>query len=164
MNRILTLFPLIAPLIRRFESATVRERVLIGIGGYLLLALLLYYVIFDPAMGFRSEKLRAQVTASNGLSWMVANEAEARQRGGTQAPVRSESKLTVISSSAELHNVTIKRMQPGDNRINVELSGQEYLAVIRWLIALETDHGLTIVDVRLDKSGEGIVESRLTLR
>lgn len=164
MNRILTWFPSIAPLVRRFAAASLRERVLIGIGAYLVLALFLYYVVLDSAMGFRSEKLRAQVAASNGLSWMVANQAEAKQRGGAQAPVRSESKLTVISRSAELHNVTIKRMQPGDNRINVELSGQEYLAVIRWLIALETDHGLRLVDVRLEKTGEGIVDSRLTLR
>lgn len=164
MNRILTWFPSLAPLIRRFASATLRERVLIGAGAYLLLALFLYYVILDPSMGFRNEKLRAQVAASNGLSWMIANQAEARQRGSTQAPVRSDSKLTVISSSADLHNVTIKRMQPGDDRITLELSGQEYLAVIRWLIALETDHGLRLVDVRLEKTGEGIVDSRLTLR
>ena len=164
MNRILTWFPSIGPLIRRFASASLRERLLICIGAYLVLAIFLYYVVLEPAMGFRSEKLRAQVAASNGLSWMVANQAEARQRGSSQAPVRSESKLTVISSSAELHNVTIKRMQPGDDRINVELSGQEYLAVIRWLIALETDHGLRLVDVRLEKTGEGIVDSRLMLR
>ncbi|MCY4129954.1 MAG: type II secretion system protein GspM [Gammaproteobacteria bacterium] len=164
MNRILTWFPSVAPFIRRFASASLRERILIGIGAYLILALFLYYVVLDPSMGFRNEKLRAQVAASNGLNWMVANQAEARQRGGAEAPIRNESKLTVISSTADLHNVMIKRMQPGDDRFNVELSGQKYLSVIRWLISLETDHGLRLVDVRLEKTDEGIVDSRLTLR
>lgn len=164
MNRILIWFPSIAPLITRFAAASPRERTLIGISAYLLIAIVLYYVILDPAIGFRDEKLRAQAAASNGLSWMVANQAEARQRGNTSAPVRNESKLTVISSSAELQSVTIKRMQPGEDRINIELTGQEYAAVIRWLIALETDHGLTLIDIRLDKSAEGVVDGRLTLR
>ena len=164
MNRILSWFPSLAPLHRRFLSASARERVLIGISAYLLVAVILFYVILDPAIGYRAEKQRAQAAASNGLSWMVVNQAEARQRGSTQSPIRNESKLTVISSSAELHNVTIKRMQPGEDRINVELSGEEYRAVIRWLIALETDHGIELIDIRLDKSGEGIVDSRLTLR
>ena len=164
MNRILTWFPTIAPLIRRFSAASLRERVLIGISAYLLLAVFLYYAILDPAIEFRNEKLRAQAAASSGLSWMVANQSEARQQGGTSLPVRNESKLTVASSSAELHKVTIKRMQPVENRINIELTDQEYSAVIRWLIALETDHGLTLVDVRLDKSAEGVVGGRLTLR
>ena len=164
MKRILIWFPSLEPLQRRFESASPRERVLIGVTAYFLLAVFLFYAILDPAIGFREEKQRAQVAASNGLNWMVANQAEARQRGSGQSPVRNESKLTVISSSAGLHNVTIKRMQPGDNRINVELSGAEYLSVIRWLIALETDHGFELVDIRLDKAGEGVVNSRLTLR
>lgn len=164
MNRILTWFPSIAPLIRRFAAASLRERILIGVSAYLLLALFLYYAILDPAIEFRNEKLRAQAAASSGLSWMEANQGEARQQGSTSLPVRNESKLTVISSSAELRNVTIKRMQPGENRINIELTDQEYSAVIRWLIALETDHGLTLVDVRLDKSAEGVVGGRLTLR
>ena len=164
MNKILTWFPTIAPLIRRFAAASLRERILIGISAYLLLAIFLYYAILDPAIEFRNEKLRAQAAASNGLSWMVANQSEARQQGSTSSPVRNESKLTVVSSSAELHNVTIKRMQPGENRINIELTDQEYSAVIRWLIALERDHGLTLVDVRLDKSAEGVVGGRLTLR
>lgn len=164
MNRILTWFPSIAPLVRRFASASLRERVLIGIGAYLFAALFLYYVVLDSAIGFRTDNLRAQVAAENGLSWMLANEDEARQRSGSNAPVRRESSLAVISSSAELHDVTIKRIQPGDNRINVELSGQEYLSVIRWFIALEADHGLRLVDVRLVKTAEGIVDCQLTLR
>ena len=164
MNRLLIWFPTIAPLIRRFAAASLRERILIGVSAYLLSAVFLFYVILDPAMDFRNEKLRDQAAASNGLSWMVANQAEARRRGGTSIPVRSESNLTVISSSAELHSVTIKRMQPGENRVNVELSGQEYSSVIRWLIALETDHGLQLVDIRLDKVSEGVVDGRLTLR
>ena len=164
MNWILKWFPSLAPLHRRFTSASLRERVLVGMSAYLLIAVFLYYAILEPAIGFRAEKQRAQVTASNGLNWMQANQAEARQQGSAPSPIRNESELTVISSSAELHNVTIKRMQPGDNRINVELSGQEYLAVIRWLIALETDHGIELIDIRLDKTGEGIVNSRLTLR
>ena len=164
MNRLLAWFPSVAPLIRRFAAASLRERVLIASSAYLLIALFLYYVILDPAIGFRSEKLQAQVAASNGLSWMIANQDEARQRGNPSLPVRNESKLTVISSSADLHGVTIKRMQPVENRINVELTGQDYSAVIQWLVGLETDHGLTLVDIRLDKSAEGVVDSRLTLR
>lgn len=164
MNRILNWLPSLAPLYRRFTSASLRERVLVGTTAYLLVAVFLFYAILDPAIGFRAEKQRAQVAASNGLNWMLANQGEAKQRGSAPSPIRNESKLTVISSSAELHNVTIKRMQPGDDRINVELSGEEYLAVIRWLIALETDHDIDLVDIRLDKSGEGIVDSRLTLR
>lgn len=164
MNLLLTWFPSIAPLVRRFAAASLRERVLIGMSAYLLIAVFLFYVVLDPAMEYRNEKLRDQTAASNGLTWMVANQAEARQRSSTTRPVRSESKLTVISSSAELHNVTIKRMQPGDNRINVELSGQEYSAVIGWLIALETDHGLQLVDIRLDKVSDGVVNGSLTLR
>lgn len=164
MNRILSWFPSIAPLYRRFAAASVRERVLIGISIYLFIAVLLYYFILDPALGFREEKLRAQDAASNALSWMIANQAEARRLGSNTSPIRNESKLTVISSSAELHSITIRRMQPGESRIDVELSNQEYLAVIKWLIALEIDHGIELVDIRLEKTGEGVVNGRLTLR
>ncbi len=164
MSRLLTWFPSIAPLQRRFAAASSRERVLIGVSAYLLAGVFLYYAVLNPAMDYRSEQLRAQVAAANGLSWMIANQTEARQRGGDLEPTRGESKLTVISSSAELHNLMIKRVQPAENRINVELSTQEYSAVIKWLIALETDHDMTIVDVRLEKVDEGIVDSRITLR
>ena len=164
MNRLLTWFPTLAPLYRRFEAASVRERVLVSVCTYLVVAVVLFFLVLEPSMGYRAEQLRAQASAENGLQWMVDNQAQAKQRSGQQAPQRHESKLTTISSSADMHNVTIKRMQPGDDRINVELASQSYLAVVGWLTALEADHGFRLADVRLEKVAEGIVDSRLTLR
>ena len=164
MNRLLTWFPTLVSLQRRFDAATSRQRLLIVLAGYFFLALFLYFAVLDPALVYRSDQVRSQFAAANGLSWMVANQDEARRLGGGSQPTRGRNDMAAISNSAQMYNLSIKRMQPTDNRVSVELTSQEYGALIRWLVALESEHGFNIVDARIDKVAEGIVDSRITLR
>lgn len=164
MNRLLVWFPSIAGAVRRVEAASPRERVLLVVAAYALLALFLYFAVLDPSIAYRADQVRAQSAAENGLNWMRANERAAKSQSGTAGAVRGDNELATISSSAELRNLEIKRMQPGDNRISVELEEQSYADLIRWLIALETDHDFTLVDVRIDKIAEGVVNSRISVR
>ena len=164
MNRLFAWFPSLVSLQHRYASVSSRERFLLGIAAYFLLGLFLYYFVLAPSLGYQAEKLRTQVTVTNGLQWMEANRSEAMRQMGGSGTLRVDNELTTISSSADLYKVAIKRMQPRENQISVELSGQSYLALIRWLVALEAEHGFKIVDARIDKVSDGIVDSRITLR
>ncbi len=165
MNLLLKWFPTLAPLYRHVSSASPRERVFLELAAYLITGIVLYYAVLAPSLAYRSDMLRAQSAASNGLAWMQANQEKAKLRTqGKRSSAQSENRLSMISSSADMHNVSIKRLQPSNDRIDIELAGQEYLSLIRWLVSLENDQGFVLIDARLDKVAEGVVDSRIALR
>ena len=164
MNRIQIWFPTLAPLIRRYATLSLRERVLVNTAAGLFVILLLVYGVLFPSIEYRDSILQEQLMLARGIEWMEANQEQAKRNSTESSGVQGDSRLTSLSSSASLNSVAIKRMQPGDNQISVELAGQEYLKVIKWLVSLETEYGFRLVDMRLDKSENGVVDSRITLR
>lgn len=163
MNRLITWFPTLAPYHRRYAALSGRERFLVNIAASLLVGVFLVYVALFPALEYRDSKLREQYVAAQGLDWMEVNKEQAIRSSPETVGTQADNRLTSLSSSASLNSITIKRMQPSDSQINVEIAGQEYLSVIKWLVALETEYGFKLIDLRLDKSEEGIVDCRITL-
>lgn len=164
MNKIVAQFPTLLSLVQRFNAMNARERVLLSVSAYLIAWLLIFYCLLLPAYDYQSAKVRSMQAATSGLDWMKANTQAAKSQSESAQPVRNDNKLSVISTTARLNDVRVQRIQPVDNNVTVEVNRHPYDAVIRWLINLETAHGFRIIDARIDKADDGIVDARITLQ
>ncbi|MYD42848.1 MAG: type II secretion system protein M [Gammaproteobacteria bacterium] len=164
MKRLLTWFPTLAVLQRRIEASSRREQILLMSAAYLIAGLFLYFIVLAPALEYRTEKVRTQAAEANGLTWMLANKDLASMRMNGQSSSRGANELATLASSAKLQDLAIKRMQPDDNQISIEMENQNYSHLIKWLVALETEHGFSLLDVRIDKVSAGLVDTRILVR
>ena len=162
MSWFLTRFPSLQPLEARYRSLSPRERILVGLLALVVSGFILVNWILMPASAMRTESIQALTATQNAVDWMRNNQAEAQRRAGVSPKSPSESGLSVISQSANLHNLTIRRMQPREEVIDVELLEQDANSVFRWITVLEEEHGIQLINARIDRYGVGIVNCRLS--
>ena len=141
-----------------------RQRVLISVLAYIVIWLAIFYAVLSPAYDYQRDNTRTVLASTNGLNWMRANASNADVQASNSAPVRRDNSLSLLSSTSRLHNIKVQRMQPLDNQVTVEISRQPYDSLIGWLVALETEHGFKMIDARIDKAADGVVDGRITLQ
>ena len=157
-------FPSLQSLQDRFNSLSRRERGLVGVLLVVLLGLLIIYGALLPAKEMRDTSIRNLTATQLAVEWMRNNRAEAQRKAGSLPSSSGENRLSVISRSSQLYGLSIRRMQPRDETIDVELLEQDANSLLSWLATLETEHGVQVVSVRIDKFDEGQVNCRLTVR
>lgn len=163
MNRLLAQFPTFIRMQQRLRAMNTRERVLLSVFVAVVAGLVLVYGLLLPAYEYQVEGARTQLSTMNGLNWMKVNASNAKSQSSSNQPVRRGNELSLLSSTARLNDLKVQRLQPQDTQINVELTRQPYDSVIQWLVALETEHGFRVIDLRLEDAGDGVVDSRITL-
>jgi len=144
------------------------RRMLLG-GGGLLLVMFLYVGIWEP-LTESVESLRVSTAEQETLlAWMRGAAQEVKQlrgRSGQQAkPASGGSLLSLVDRTAKSGGLgtELKRVQPeGDTKVRVWLEAASFDALVRWLTALETRHGVHVessVFQALDTPGR--VDARL---
>lgn len=153
---------------------SVRERQVLGGGGALALALLLYALVWDP---FQKELHRLRETVAQqraDLAWMRQAAADLKRLEET-APVSrttrrrdGRSLLTLVDETARGAGLgqAVKRVEPqSGDQVRVRLEQVVFDDMIRWLGGLEQEHGVQTVDAVVDRQAAGgRVDARLTLR
>lgn len=147
-----------------------RERHLVISGAVLLIIMILYVAIWEPLTS-SVEKLRATARdQQTALVWMKQASSEIRRLRGSQgrkALASGQSLLTLVDSTAKSSGLggAMKRVQPdGENKVRVWMEGASFDEVIRWLVQLESSHGVGIESSVFElKENAGRVDARLVL-
>lgn len=147
---------------RRYRGLEPRERRLLGLGAALVAAALLWTSVVRPALDYRQQAVTRLDRETASLAWMESNRSLAvarRNAGGGQ-----QAQLSTINRSAGQHGIPLRRIQPDGEGFIVHVESRPFDALVRWMEALETRHGVRVVSVTVDPDGEGQVNARLTLR
>jgi general secretion pathway protein M len=92
--------------------------------------------------------------------------AQARVAGAAPAARTSGSPLGVVDVSARSAGLgsALRRVRPLESAVEAELEGAPYTALISWLAALESLHGLRVVSLSIDRGNEpGRVNAQLRI-
>lgn len=148
-----------------FNALSAREKKLVTWTGVALVALFLLGYALPSTLEYRQSSVTKLKVSSADLNWMRAYESSARTSNqqdsgdGSSPPI-----LSIISKSADLHDVDIQRIQPISDGINVEITRQSFDNVLEWLFSLQNDDGYTISQARVMRLGSGLVDARVVVR
>jgi general secretion pathway protein M len=147
-----------------------RERNLVITGAVLLVITILYLGIWRP-LSSSVEHLRVTTREQQAtLMWMKQASREMRMLKGSHArtqPASGQSLLTLVDTTAKAGQLgtAVKRLQPdGEKKVHVWMEGASFDDVVRWLVLLETRHGIGVESSVFEvKENEGRVDVRLVL-
>lgn len=146
-----------------FLSLSKREQRLLNIASILLGLMLFYFLLWQPSLDFRNQYVNELEFEQTGLDWMRANETVARARVQSNS-ADSEAQLTTISRTAGIFNVPLNRVQPIAEGVSVNVSNQKFNDVISWIFALQNDHGISVIHMRMSRTGSGTVDADIVFR
>ncbi len=139
-----------------FENLSDREKQLV-IGAGIVFAIGLFFQLIWGPVNSRLDK--AELAAKNKqttLEWVNEKLTEYKQAKGNQKNVASGSLSQIVNSAARRANISLARMQPQGDTLQVQIEEIEFNALIRWLAELTQNQGLTIeaIDIsEADKTG-----------
>lgn len=150
------------------RSLNQRERALIAVGAFALVASLVYVLFLEPQYQ-RLRALRSQVPAQYAdLVWMKsqierhAGLLSGREQSGEEQRMPL---LTVIEQTSTRAGLREKmtRMQPAEEgRVRVWFDDAPFDPWLRWVDSLRGE-GISVNAVNVNRAGEGTVDVRLTL-
>lgn len=158
----------VEPYLARWRELEARQRRLIGWGGIVLLALLLYAAIWAP-MRADLARLRTSVPQTEAkLTLMRAQAQEAAQlRARAPTTTAGANLLSTVEQSAMNRGLRqgMARIEPeGANGARVTFEEVNFNSLVTWLADLQTQ-GVRVESANLQRRpGKGLVSARLVLR
>lgn len=134
-----------------FNSLEANERRMMVIGAALLLLMLVYVGLWEPLINKRDALRVSTAEQESLLVWMRGAAQEVKQlrgrAGQTAKPASGQSLLSLVDRTAKSGQLgpALKRVQPdGEDKVGVWLESASFDDVVRWLISLETRHGVRV--------------------
>lgn len=158
------------PLLERYRDLQPRERVIVAVGAVVVIATLIYLVLWEPMANARSKQMAAltdERALAERLETIAATVQKARASGVGAIQGREQSLLTLIDQqgkSPELGKPPTRLQPEGENEVKVWFEDVPFDALVRWMSTLETRYGVQIVGAELERrAGAGLVNARLTV-
>lgn len=153
-----------------FRGLAARERLLVSIGGVVVLVTILYLGIWEPlnkAHTKREADLAAAQALAQRLEVIAATLQKTQASGGGAAIAAGASLLSIVDQASKDGTLgkPLSRIQPeGDNEVKVWIDGVSFEALVRWINELESRYGISIqtADVERDTL-PGQVNARLSV-
>ena len=150
---------------QKYHALPDRDRNALNVLVFFLSVYLLYQMVLSPALGSLNAGSKAYQRELENYEWMVAQEPKARSMLESQGVEREGSLLSIASATAKNYQLNFSRFEPlGDDRVRLRLEQVKFNDVVNWLGELETEKGVSAVDISLDSAAPGYVSVRLTLQ
>ncbi len=158
----------LSTLLARWRELNAREQLFLSLGGAFLLVLLVYFLIFSPALHFYQESRIRFQQARELEHWLdqnrVALQRSAAGRVVTLDTQKSQQSLVaIVSETASAVSIRIDRIEPGANNVRVWADGVEFSALLQWLTELRSGSAILVQEAVLESAGDGRVGMRLQL-
>ncbi|MFC3122631.1 type II secretion system protein GspM [Agaribacter flavus] len=144
-----------------FKGLSDREKRIVTFGGIVGIVTIFYLAIWSP-LNAAIEENKAQVTRVKALNtWVQERAARAQRLQQVGQSVRFSGSLTqVINQTSRGANVSVSRMQPQGDDIQVWIDAVPFTSLMRWLESLEK-RGVSIVQSDISETDSpGIVQVR----
>lgn len=155
-------------LITKFSALQARERLIIVVGGALVVLVAIYSLGLAPLYKAVNDRSASVTKKQDDLAWMQSVVAQLQSLGAAQ-PVNNsaESLVVVIANTASRGNVAnaLTGQTPnGPNSVRVRLEGVNFDALVGWLGALQQEYGIRVDAADINRAGQaGQVNTSLTL-
>lgn len=161
-------------MLKRFAELSPRER-LLSMGCAMALLLSGAYWLFYQPITEQSQLLRQKIQSQRqAYQYLqdVSNEVLVlRQQGAAESPAPDaviRSPMAVIDASSQQMDIKpfIKRLSPeSEDRVMLWLENLAFDKLIDWLVLLETQHRLLVLQLDVDKQAgaEGLINAKLLL-
>ncbi|NUY57085.1 MULTISPECIES: type II secretion system protein GspM [Salinivibrio] len=135
----------------QWQAISVREQRLLLIAGGVLVVSLLYWGVIAP-LQTQAEKANTALASEQRLLRDVQQkrtqimQLRAQSGSGHQASAsRTQPLNQVIAASAGEFNLTITRLQPGEDSVQLGIEPLPFNQLLRWLDQLASVHGIRVV-------------------
>lgn len=142
-------------------SRTLRERVLLGILGALVVAILIWALVWRPANAFLADARVAQSDALDRYARTQAMVAEAKRAPTSATAV--DVGAVIAQSAIEAGFTLAKNEQRQAGQFSVSISSAKSRALFAWLGSLERQ-GVIAQSATVRSNGDGTVSFEATLR
>ena len=150
---------------QRYHALGERDQILVNILAVVLGIFLLWQVIIGPALNYLVDAKDDYYKQLENFEWMQLNSEAAKERLASSGADRDGSLLSIASATAKTHELSFSRFEPmGDDRVRLWMEQVKFNNVVNWLGELESNNGISAVDISLDSSAPGYVSVRLTLQ
>ena len=141
-----------------------RERHLVSIGAPILLFALLYWGIWTPFSNYVQEVEDQLQTQRNTLAWMQkkGGEIKALQASGGNRVDLNMTLEGVVNLTSRQMGLTLTRLQPINNQLQVETADIEFDRLVNWLVTMERDYGVRVklIELAAGEQHTGVVKLR----
>lgn len=141
-----------------WQQLNSREQRLVSIMAALVMIFILYSAIWQPlneSLANANKKLIRQQTL---LTWVTDNTAQYKQaKRNTQTSNSKGSLSGIVNKSANSYKLTITRMQPQGNNLQVWIDNVPFTKLLFWLEHLANKEGLQVQGIDLthaERTGE----------
>ena len=143
------------------------DRIVINAVAALLLFSIAILGVWQPIQINNSEQRSRYVNELTLTEWIAINKNKLKTL--SNSPLKqsdTSSAVARITNAANQNKVTLDRLQPeSDGSVSISLQNQNFTKVVRWLVQLETQQGLTVLRLGIDKgskTGEVSVQIRVS--
>ena len=153
-----------------FMALERRERQLVAGGAAVLVLLMFYLLVWDPAAVAYSDLKKNVAAEQETLDWMKQASGKVKAlrgsaHGGAQG-LGGRSLLAVVDQSARSAGLgpAIKRIEPdGSKGVKIWLEGAVFDSMVLWLGKLNRTYKVDTSVITIEPKGTGRVNARLTL-
>jgi general secretion pathway protein M len=157
-------------LMARWNEIGERDRLVLGLGGVLVLCILVYTFLWEPwhtGLDRLSVQLPAKRMAYKHISVQAELAVNYTGSGGNTAGVDRKPLLTIVEDTArraKLRDV-IRQMTPGEEegQVRIWLSDATFDNWLAWVDTLGRDHGVDVITATVQRSDDDKVDIRATL-
>ena len=143
------------------------DRIVINALAALFLFSIALLGVWQPIQINNSEQRSRYVNELTLTEWIALNRNQLQSLSNSSTEQsNASSAIARITNAANQSKITLDRLQPeSDGSVSISLQNQSFTRVVRWLVQLETQKGLTVSRLGIDKgskTGEVSGQVRIT--
>lgn len=154
-----------------FDELEAREQLFVGIGGFVVLLIILWGLIWLPLNRAHNDMRASVENWQRSLAELRVIGANVHSGNATAASARNnlnESPVVIVDRTLRDRNLnnTVKRQQPTPNGIRVEFENVAFDQLVVWLGDLNTEYAMEVQAGSLSvasRAGPGRINASLTL-
>jgi general secretion pathway protein M len=145
-----------------WQQLNIREKRLVSVMGGAIVVFLFYSLIWQPINNSIVEDEKKLKSRQELLSWVTENTARYKNiKPNGKAKKSSGSLSSIINRTANQYKLTITRMQPQGDSLQVWLDTASFTELLFWLEHLANKEGLQVESIDLASSDKpGVVRVR----
>lgn len=144
-----------------------RDRLALNALGLFFAVLFVWLGLWAPAYEYRQDAMEYRDRELSLLQYMRATEDSARRvaADGRQSSMAGQNLLTLVSRTAQQHNIRPNRLQPeGQTNVSVWFDQVAFNDLIRWVEELVVQQGIAVNQISIDREDQaGMVNVRIVL-
>ncbi|USE38808.1 type II secretion system protein GspM [Endozoicomonas sp. SCSIO W0465] len=126
---------------------------------------LVYILVWEPVTQWSEAQKSAYLYQQEMNTWLHGHFSKARDLQKNQQATSTRQELSSIAANvAHQAGITLERVRPDRKGLSVWVEDAAYQKLLKWLVLLQTEHGVAIQQIRIDQLKEvGRVKSYIHL-